>query len=140
MWLWCGYAIYDFRNLWLLLCLLSILLYSFMVGYPFSFLCTISCLWGQIRRLTMSTLDCGIFMGFYPWMHGCGVLFSIVGKLFLWFPFMVCSLYIKLWFIIEVITLKAQLFLRGALILIFMHFCVCILSSDVKIGFWPYND
>jgi len=56
----------------------------------------------------MSTLDCGIFMGFYPWIHGCGVLFFIVGKLFELFPFMVCAVFVKLWFsAIEAVILKS---------------------------------
>lgn len=72
------------RSLLLLLSLLSTLPFNFMVGFHFSSVYTTSCLWGQIRELTMSTLVCGISMQSYQWIVGSGVRYFTVGKLFFW--------------------------------------------------------
>lgn len=124
------YLCFHSRNLYLHLSLLLLLLCNLMGGYRFSSCFIISFLYGQkLTRHIMHTLACGTFMGSLPWIHGSGVPYITVGRLYHnWYIFSdelsVASALTKIWYLLQWHNLdrKAIFFIICCLFGVFSHF------------------
>jgi hypothetical protein len=118
------------RNLYLQLSLRLLLLCNLMGGYHFSSCFIINFLCGQkLTRHTMNTLACGTSMGSLPWIHGSGVPYITVGRLYhngyiFSDELPVANSLTKIWYLLQWHNLdrKTIFFIRCCLSGVFPHF------------------